>query len=139
MEQLTERKVTFFRFEDLRLYHKALDYITWVHDAAGQELDGNKGSLVEKLHAAAQSIAMNIAEGSSRNKSQFIYYLKLAKTAIRESLVYTSILRKVEILDEVQEEESRSFLIELTKMLGALITSLQRNNSNSNQHSPNEY
>ncbi len=138
MEQLTDKKATFFRFEDLRLYHKALDYITWVNGAVGKQ--NGECSLSEKLHNASQNIAMNIAEGSARNKSQFIYYLKLAKTSIRECLVYTSILHKLQILDEIQEEESRSYLIELTKMLGALITSLQRNTSNTgNSRSPNEY
>jgi four helix bundle protein len=69
---------------------------------------------------------MHIAEGSARNKSQFIYYLKMAKSSVRECLVLTTMVKKFGYLTDRQEEESRNFLMELTKMIGALISSLQR-------------
>ena len=122
----TERNATFFRFEDLRIYHKALDYITWVHRATSAIDSSGTDKLAVKFNESARAIALNIAEGSARNKSQFIYYLKMAKSSIRESLVYTSISRNMEYFDPQQEDESRNFLMELTKMVGALISSLQR-------------
>ena len=36
MEQDIEKSGTFFRFEDLRVYHKALDYINWVYTKASE-------------------------------------------------------------------------------------------------------
>lgn len=121
-----EKNSTFFRFEDLRIYHKALDYITWVHKATAT-IDGVvTDGLPVRFNESARAIALNIAEGSARNKSQFIYYLKMAKSSIRESLVYTSIAANLDYFDHQQEDESRNYLMELTKMVGALISSLQR-------------
>lgn len=124
MEQQEERTVSFFRFEDLRVYTKATDYATWVTtNTAGQ--DGHK-SLVGAFCHSAYDIALNIAEGSSRSKSQFDHYLKIAKTAIRECVVYTEVAANLGVFSAEQKEQSREFLMELTRMLGALIISLQR-------------
>ena len=79
-----------------------------------------------RFNEAARAISQHIAEGSARNKSQFIYYLKMAKSSVRECLVLTSAVKKFGYLTDRQEEESRNFLMELTKMIGALISSLQR-------------
>ena len=123
MEPELERPVTFFRFEDLRIYHKSLDYIEWVQrHIAGKNTSG----LGERFSLSAQAIAINISEGSARNKSQFIYYLKMAKSAVRECVVYTSLADKLEYLTPDQVDVSRGQLMEMTKMIGALIGSLQR-------------
>jgi four helix bundle protein len=121
-----EKNLTFFRFEDLRIYHKALDYMTWVHKATLMFPSPEKDNIGVRFNEAARAIALNIAEGSARNKSQFIYYLKMAKSSVRESLVLTSAVKKFGYLTDKQEDESRNFLMELTKMIGALISSLQR-------------
>jgi four helix bundle protein len=122
----SERNLTFFRFEDLRIYHKALEYMAWVHRASLLFPDTNQDNIGTRFNESARSIALNIAEGSARNKSQFIYYLKMAKSSVRESLVLTSAVKKFGYLTDKQEDESRNFLMELTKMIGALISSLQR-------------
>ena len=124
MEQQEERTVSFFRFEDLRVYTKATDYATWVTtNVAGDE---KHKSLVGAFCHSAYDIALNIAEGSSRSKTQFDHYLKIAKTAIRECVVYTEVAANLGIFTPEQKEQSREFLMELTRMLGALIISLQR-------------
>ncbi|MCX6013048.1 MAG: four helix bundle protein [Chloroflexi bacterium] len=64
-----------FRFEDLRIYHKALDYIDWVYLMAKNTTDDPFMKLFfDRFLTSANGIALNIAEGSSRNKSQFVYY-----------------------------------------------------------------
>jgi four helix bundle protein len=116
----------FFRFEDLRIYNKALDYVNWVYGATQSFPDVEQLGLTAHFNSASQAIAINIAEGSGRNKTQFIYYLKMAKSSIRECIVLTSIAQRMNYLSEERVEESRFFLIEMTKMVGALIASLQR-------------
>ena len=116
----------FFRFEDLRIYHKALDYVSWVYvNSANFPEDGANG-LRYTFNRAAQNIAIYIAEGSGRNKTQFIYYLKMAKSSIRECIVITTMASRMGFMNEKASEESRFWLIEMTKMVGALIASLQR-------------
>ncbi|GAB4331741.1 MAG: hypothetical protein Kow00127_23670 [Bacteroidales bacterium] len=132
MEQDQNNNNSFFRFEDLRVYHKALDYIDWVINSCAL-FPETGGDIARRFSRAANNIALYIAEGSSRNKSQFVYYLKLAKSAVRECVVITSIAEKQGLLTETLVDESRNELMELTKMLGALIGSLQRSNNGKNR------
>ena len=122
-----ENNAPFFRFEDLRIYAKAMDYISCLYQVLDVELaNGNQKFLVKSFLKSAHAIALNTAEGSSRNKAQFLYYLKMAKSAVRECVVYTEIAKKVALLPEDNYEFSRDKLVELTKMIGSLIASLQR-------------
>ena len=95
----------------------------------------------DQITRSAVSVPSNIAEGSARNKSQFVYYLKMAKSAIRECMVYTTISHNANLISDTYEDESRGVLMEMTKMTGALISSLQRsagyNNSNGNAYHGN--
>ena len=53
---------TFFRFEDLRVYHKALNYIEWVHRTICLLPEIENQSLSTKFINSAQVIAIQIAE-----------------------------------------------------------------------------
>lgn len=128
MEKEVSTGTTFFRFEDLRVYHKSIEYINWTYKVLNSLPPEQVNGFASKFSKSAESIALNIAEGSARNKSQFIYHLKMAKSAIRECVVFTSVARNMDFFDEYQEEESRNILMEMTKMVGALIGSLQRSN-----------
>ena len=126
MDNDIDRNGTFFRFEDLRVYHKALDYIDWVYNATRLFPEDNTANLTRRFIQSAQAIAFYIAEGSARNKPQFVHYLKMAKSAVRECVVLTTMAEKQSLLTEQMISESRNELMEMTKMLGALIGSLQR-------------
>ncbi len=121
-----ENNVSFFRFEDLRIYAKALGYINWVHQATSTFPENVQASLTNKFVITTQTIALHIAEGSARNKSQFIYYLKMAKSSVRDCVVYTTISSQMGLFNEENTDYSRNQLMELTKMIGSLIASLQR-------------
>lgn len=126
MDSELEKTTTFFRFEDLRVYHKSLDYIDWVYIKTNNFSDDGISAMGRRFFDSAQAIALHIAEGSARNKSQFIYYLKMAKSSVRECVVHTALASKRGYLTHEEQEESRNQLMEMTKMLGALIGSLQR-------------
>ncbi len=126
MENDIDRNGTFFRFEDLRVYHKALDYIDWVYNATRLFPEDNTTALTRRFIHSAQTIAFYIAEGSARNKPQFVNFLKMAKSAVRECVVLTTVAEKQGLLSEQMISESRNELMEMTKMIGALIGSLQR-------------
>ena len=126
MDNTQEKNVSFFRFEDLRIYAKATDYSTWIINNIGHPENDMQRNLVNSFCHSSYDIALNIAEGSSRNKNQFEHYLKISKSAIRECIVYTAIAFNTGLFDEDKCNQSREFLMELTRMLGALIISLQR-------------
>ena len=136
MEQQEERTVSFFRFEDLRVYAKATDYATWVSNQVGAPRNESEKNLAASFCHSSYDIALNIAEGSSRSKSQFDHYLKIAKTAIRECVVYTEVAHNLGFMNDEQHNQSREYLMELTRMLGALIISLQR--SSERRHESND-
>lgn len=83
-------------------------------------------SFFDRFLTSAQGIALNIAEGSSRNKSQFVYYLKMAKSSVRECVVLSTVAQSRGFISKQSYEESKNQLMEMTKMIGALIGSLQR-------------
>ncbi len=128
MEHELERPTTtFFRFEDLRIYHKSLEYINWVYKVATNGKDEHCINVFfERFLTSAQGIALNIAEGSSRNKSQFVYYLKMAKSSVRECVVLSTIAQSRSFITNDEFDHSKNYLMEMTKMIGALIGSLQR-------------
>ncbi len=123
-----DRGLTFFRFEDLRVYQKALDYSQWVMEAM-MSVPAGIDSFRDNYINAATNIAIQIAEGSARNKNQFVYYLKMAKSSVRECLVFSTLAHKMRLFSNIQEEDSRNELMELTKMIGALIGSLIRSSN----------
>ncbi|MCQ2273329.1 MAG: four helix bundle protein [Bacteroidales bacterium] len=126
MDNVQEKPVSFFRFEDLRIYAKATDYSSWLLANLGEPTNERQRSFVNSFCHSAFDIALNVAEGSSRNKSQFEHCLKISKTAIRECIVYTAIALNTGLFTAEESEKSREYLMELTRMIGALIISLQR-------------
>ncbi|MCX6283234.1 MAG: four helix bundle protein [Bacteroidetes bacterium] len=127
MENGQEKPTTFFRFEDLRIYHKSLEYISWGYDMAKNAgTEPYVKTFFDRFLISAQAISLNIAEGSSRNKSQFVYYLKMAKSSVRECVVLTTLALHRNIITPKHYDESKNQLMEMTKMIGALIGSLQR-------------
>lgn len=127
---MEEKVPSFFRFEDLRIYGKALDYGKWVIQNLREAHNENESRFNKTFVKSAMSIAVCIAEGSSRSKVQFDHYLKNAKTAIRECVVFTTMAKGLGMLNEAQTERSRELLMEQTRMIGALIISLQRTRHN---------
>ncbi len=126
MENQT-KTVSFFRFEDLRVYDKALDYFKWVMQQSESASDFEKKVILKPLALAASKIAENIAEGSARHKPQFIQFLKDAKSEIRTCVVISTLAFKNGVFDNEQYEQSHETLVEMTKMVGAMIVSLQKN------------
>ena len=56
---------------------------------------------------------------------------------MRECVVITSVLEKHGVITETQVNESRNELMEMTKMLGALIGSLQKPNNYKRENKDN--
>ncbi len=131
--------VSFFRFEDLRVYGKATDYATWVSNQLTNPRNEAERALVSSFCRSAFDIALNIAEGSSRSKSQFDHNLKVSKTAIRECVVFTEVAHNLGLFSDEVFDQSREYLMELTRMIGALIISLQRSGERRHDDSSDNY
>lgn len=121
-----QENTSFFRFEDLRVYGKAIDYATWLCSALRDANNEMERKVLSLFCHSALNISTVIAEGSARNKAQFQQHLKNAKTSIRECVAYTEVAHKMGAITNESRERSRELLMELTRMIGALIISLQR-------------
>ncbi len=118
---------SFFRFEDLRVYQKALNYYVWVVKTTKAHASTTDISHMAKLFVQdALCIADRISKGSTRHKTSFVNYLKDAKMGIRKCVLQTSAAEQLGVINSEEATQSREALMELTKMVGALITSLQR-------------
>ena len=120
-----QKTAPFFKFENLRIYHKALTFsnaVLAIYDRTENDADR---MVAQRLFEAASQITSNIIEGSTSNKSAFIGYLQQAKSNIRVCVTLCALLLDRKVIDEEQANDIRNELIELTKMTGALIVSLQ--------------
>lgn len=125
MEKESKRNWGYFGFEDLRVYQKALDLAAWLRtEIPVHSLSDD--SEANKLVNAATQIAISIAEGSSRDRLQFVYFLKVAKSYLRETSVRTSLCLRIGIVTEPQAAYVRERLLELMKMIGSLSASIKR-------------
>ena len=120
------KSTTFFRFEDLRVYSKAIGFVSLLTETSALATNEIEKHYYKRFLEEATLLAFNIAEGSSKNKPAFIAQLKAAKTNIRKCVVFCAIGRQNNFLSEEREDMIRTQLMELTKMIGALIISLQR-------------
>ena len=122
------KPINFFKFENLRIYFKAIDFADAILALASNYQGNNQATchFFNKFIDEAISLVNSITDGSAGNKTQFINDLQSTKKSIRNCVVYNSLALKREYIDETQEADIRNELMELTKMVGALITSLQK-------------
>jgi len=123
---------SFFRFEDLRVYEKAIDYHVWVQMNTAMFPNTETNPFVTSFVMDSLELATKIATGSSRNKALFTSHLIDAKAALKRCVVHTTVAQKLNYFSDDQTECSKTELMELTKMIGALIGSLKENRHNSN-------
>jgi four helix bundle protein len=115
-----------FDFEDLKVYQKSLEYINWVYTITSSFPNAEIYGLVSQFRRAAQSIALNIAEGYGEGKAQMVRYLRISRGSIRECIVCSSIAFNLSYISSDSNKISRTKLIELSKMIKGLINFAQK-------------
>ena len=113
------------KYEDLIVWQKAMDLVAEVYKIAkllpGEELY----ALSDQMRRAAVSIPSNIAEGQERNTTKdFINHLYIAKGSKGELETQLLICIRLKYLTQNHMEAAWGLLIEIGKMLNALIQSL---------------
>ena len=128
----TTKPTNFFKFEGLRIYHKSVDFTNAILSLSNAAQTTAHKIIIDQFLTEAGQISANIIEGAGHPKSEFIEYLQKAKSNIGKCVMICSLASKQSLIDETQEEDIRNELMELTKMIGALILSFQKHDSVNN-------
>ncbi len=111
-----------FKFEDLKVYGKALDFVDLAYEISNNFPSSEKYGLTSQFTRTAVSIALNIAEGSSDSDKQFNRFLQMALDSVNECVVCATISQRQNFISNQTNHKIREKLVELSKM----ITSLQK-------------
>ena len=126
-----------FNFEKLITYQKSLDYVDFVYDMTERFPKQEIYSLTDQFRRAAVSVSLNIGEGSSGTKKEFMNFLRISNRSLRECVVCTTIAHRRNYIDEELNLKSRALLVEIAKMNSGLLNSLK--NPNDHRKSSTNY
>lgn len=129
MNSDNNKTTPFFKFENLRLYHKAIDFSNAILALATINASMASAHFFNRFFDETLNLVTTIANGSAESKNGFINHLQLTKVSIRNCVVLCTLASKRNLIDVEQENDIRNELMELTKMVGALLISLQRQDS----------
>lgn len=113
------------KYDDLIVWQKAIDLVVEVYKIVKLLPKEEVYTLSSQMKRAAISISSNIAEGHERNTTKdFIKYLYTAKGSKGELETQLLICVRLRYMTQGQVEVAQHMLVEIGKMLNALIQSL---------------
>ncbi len=115
-----------FRFEDLKVYTKAIEYGELVNDTVEDFPQKEIYRLTSQFARAADSIALNIAEGSSSSDKNFTRYLGMSGDSAHECVAIITKAKLRNYINDDTNEKHRVALEELYKMITSLIRHLSQ-------------
>ncbi len=125
---MSDKSKYHFKFEDLKIYQKAMDFGESVDRQVRQFPNHELYALSSQFRRAADSVALNIAEGYPGSDAQFIKHINHAIHSANECVSCSTKARRRNYIDFQQDEQNREQLSELTKMMSSLRrTIIERN------------
>lgn len=125
---MSDKSKYHFKFEDLKIYQKAMDFGESVDRQVRQFPNRELYALSSQFRRAADSVALNIAEGYPGSDAQFIKHINHAIHSANECVSCSTKARRRNYIDFQQDEQNREQLSELTKMMSSLRrTIIERN------------
>ena len=109
-----------FKFEDLKVYQKAMDFGELVDTLVKKFPNHELYALSSQFRRAADSIALNIAEGYPGSDAQFVKHINHAIYSANECVSCSTKPRRRLYLSFEEDEENRKLISELTKMMSSL-------------------
>ncbi len=113
-----------FRFEELNVYQDGLLFVDSVYNLTKSFPKDETFGLANQLKRASVSIALNIAEGSSRTKKDFRHFLSLARGSCYECVAILSISFKRKYINSKDFDLHYDWCNKLARMISALKSSL---------------
>ncbi len=117
-----------FKFEKLRIWDSAMDFGELIFDASGKFPIDEKYNLISQIRRAADSIALNIAEGSTGQSNK--EFRKFIGYSLRSLSEVVTCLHKAKRRKYLSESDFSSFYTQaytLMNSMGAFRATLQIN------------
>ena len=109
-----------FKFEDLKVYQKAMDFGELVDVLVKDFPNHELYALSSQFRRAADSIALNIAEGYPGSDAQFVKHINHAIYSANECVSCSTKAKRRFYISFEQNEENRKLISEMTKMMSSL-------------------
>ena len=120
-----------FKFEDLLVYQKAMDFGEVVDELVKKFPNHELYALSSQFRRAADSVALNLAEGYPGSDAQFVKHINHAIYSANECVSCSTKAKKRLYINFEQDENNRKLISELTKMMSSLRKKiLERNAKN---------
>lgn len=123
-------------FEDLAVWQRAMELAETVYRYTSVFPREETWGLRQQIRRAVTSIPSNIAEGQGRGTTkEFLHFLRIARGSLNELVTELLLARRFGFIEADRSSSIRSLADEVSRMLGALIRSLEsRRPSKSNTH-----
>ena len=126
-----------FRFEELKVYQKSLDYIDYSLTLTRVFPAFEQFELCSQFRRVANSISLNIGDGEGGTPKEFANFLRISRRSMRECLVCTTLAHRRKYITDQQNRKSRGDLTEMSKMISGLNKSLNIQPKSSKLRTPN--
>lgn len=111
-------------FEKLLVYQKSIEFITLVYEFTKKFPQDEIFGLTSQFRRAANSIALNIGEGSVGTPKENLTFLRISRRSANECIVCTTISIKNKYISDSEHNDLRKRSIEISKMLVGLMKSV---------------
>ena len=115
-----------YKFEQLEVWNRALDYADQIHEVAEQLPKRERYNLADQMTRAANSIALNIAEGfTGLSDTEQDRFLRIAIRSLLETVASLHLIKRrgyLEDLDPLREayQESETLFAKLQAFRASL-------------------
>ncbi|WP_251963074.1 four helix bundle protein [Salinibacter ruber] len=90
-----------YKFEELEVWKRALDYADKIHDIAEDLPKHERYNLADQMTRAANSIALNIAEGSTgQSDAEQDRFLRIAIRSLLETVASLHLVKRRDYLND---------------------------------------
>jgi four helix bundle protein len=113
-----------FNFEQIIAYKKAIDLTNCIYELTNNWPRQETFALTDQIHRSITSIALNIAEGSSRTHKDFCHFLDISRGSCFESVAILAIAKKQGYINDKKYNELYNTIEELVKIIQGLKKSL---------------
>ncbi|WP_111672267.1 four helix bundle protein [Algoriphagus litoralis] len=107
-----------FKFEKLRIWHSAMDFGELIFEASGTFPGDEKFNLISQIRRASDSIALNIAEGSTGQSTK--EFRKFIGYSLRSLAEFVTCLHKAKRRKYLTESEFSSFYTQAYTLMNSM-------------------